>query len=1154
MHTKLLPVILVALWSCSVTNAQWKQVYTQDFDSVDVNTETGQGPLTQWERASATGIVYDSKTDKVGRFLIPRHSWSSFNQGPIFNLDLTATPHDKVRVEFDLYTMGDWRGFQRATGGPHHRLMFFDSAANPRFAFDTSFATNPAFKQGWPDTNQASNKALTGALPITLDGQDRFKQVHKWPIKFEYVSDAPKLRFTCLCGAAAGSGKSMPPFGVDNVRVSVRSTAPTITVQPLTSETQKLPKPENSSHIPIELLVEAPGRTSVGIFDESGSRLYRTLLSGESLPSGEYTLHWDGRDNQGNPLKTGKYQWKRITTPGFKAMYITTLGINPPGGEHPIPRRSWVGDHVGPGTVDVTPNGIFIGSTMTEGMMMAVRVATDKSAVLWQREQFYEGGRLTRIASHDHSTYLLHPTGKLRKADALTGTIQATWNVAIEGEPPSDIDVNSKSICLSYPEHKKVVWIDPNNGKQVAEATVNGVRLVALPSLSAQTVLAVNGDNKLVRCAPGKAPIELATPPGVITALDYNINRQELWLLMDSHKVVLLGDKLHVKNTFGKKPRPLGIYDGSLLAGASDIAADRQGGFWITEPFNPPRRVAHFDSHGKLQTEWFGGMSFYISAAFDPEDPSIVYGVASEGYLHKYRIDFTTGKWTIEACYHMGRIGDGLYPNSGGFRVVRHGDDTYIYNRIVPAVLRLDPGTGTAVPVAVAGRVLNSGRTFVQFAGSGEGGYPKPWVKAARHHGFQDLATVPGLYSWADTNGDGKFDPSEFKFYDKARGVSFHNPGDFLQNGDYVGTTNVNEPQAIVHVPVGQMEGPNNDAPRWDWSKATLRGDISANAYGYGSPRGVSVSPSGNMHVTYQAGIMIHAHGQYEGGGWPEKAVRGSRLLSFDKNYRPLFVSGRQSKDPTEVNTGVLYYPMQTTFGRNRTIVVNDQTKQPAQIWSHDGLYLGSVFDQRADDGLDDRFYQVHGDDNQGVTITQTADGKTYWLMPYQAHNRLYEISGWDNWQRDSGHVQLRSESKPPIAEGKGLSVTYVQGGKTIISGQEDLIYYGKFSPERHGEKLKGFYKATWSGYITPPLSDAYKFTTILGANEQIAIWIDGKPVHTRVEGENIDASVELLANHRHRIRVEYINPDGRAELNVLWSSRVLDIGPIPVTYLHPDE
>ena len=164
-------------------------------------------------------------------------------------------------------------------------------------------------------------------------------------------------------------------------------------------------------------------------------------------------------------------------------------------------------------------------------MMMAVRVATDKSAVLWQREQFYEGGRLTRIASHDHSTYLLHPTGKLRKADALTGTIQATWNVAIEGEPPSDIDVNSKSICLSYPEHKKVVWIDPNNGKQVAEATVNGVRLVALPSLSAQTVLAVNGDNKLVRCAPGKAPIELATPPGVITALDYNINRQELSLI-----------------------------------------------------------------------------------------------------------------------------------------------------------------------------------------------------------------------------------------------------------------------------------------------------------------------------------------------------------------------------------------------------------------------------------------------------------------------------------------------------------------------------------------------------------------------------------------------------------------------------------------------
>jgi len=29
------------------------------------------------------------------------------------------------------------------------------------------------------------------------------------------------------------------------------------------------------------------------------------------------------------------------------------VGVNPPGGEDPVPRNSWVGDHLGAGIVDV---------------------------------------------------------------------------------------------------------------------------------------------------------------------------------------------------------------------------------------------------------------------------------------------------------------------------------------------------------------------------------------------------------------------------------------------------------------------------------------------------------------------------------------------------------------------------------------------------------------------------------------------------------------------------------------------------------------------------------------------------------------------------------------------------------------------------------
>ena len=56
---------------------------------------------------------------------------------------------------------------------------------------------------------------------------------------------------------------------------------------------------------------------------------------------------------------------------------------------------------------------------------------------------------------------------------------------------------------------------------------------------------------------------------------------------------------------------------------------------------------------------------------------------------------------------------------------------------------------------------------------------------------------------------------------------------------------------------------------------------------------------------------------------------------------------------------------MQTTSGPHRSVIVNDQTQQPAQVWTHDGLYVGGFFDHRANDNFDDGLYRVHGDDNQ---------------------------------------------------------------------------------------------------------------------------------------------------------------------------------------------
>lgn len=1134
--------------------ADWKQVYNETFDRLPAGTTTASPALHNWESGSASGVVYDGKTDAAGRFLIATSAWTSFNQGPILNLDLSAVPHDRVRVEFDLYTFGDWRGLQRKTGGPQHRLMFFDNKAQPGFAFDTNFATDRGSQQSWPGRNPAAHKPLTGAQPVTVDSTGRFKNAHRWPIAFEYPSDSSALRFTMLCGAAAGSGLPMPHFGIDNVRVSVRSTAPTIDPidRPEDIRLAKA-KPIVDRSTQIRFQASDAERHSVGIFDRRTGRLVRTLLSGESLESGTRRLRWDGLDNRGQQVPAGDYEWRSLSSNGFTARYITTIGVNPPGGENPVPSKSWVGDHVGAGIVDVDSSGVYVGSPMTEGGRMILKCDPKMTRVEWTRPQFYQSGRLNRIATSGKHVFMVHPNGRLRRVNKETGNVEAEWQVGIDGSAPTDIDANDDLLVAVYPEKNLIRWLATADGSTLSEVSLPAPGSVtAIGSKARDTAFVTSGRDVFV-ATPGQRLQKAASLAGTVVALDYDAARQELWAVLDGYRVVRLDKSMKVTQTYGQRPRPAGPFDPTLFAGIYDIAADLQGGFFVGEPGHAPRRIAHFSRDGSLIDQWFGGMSFYVNATFDPDDPTRLFGIAPEGWVNVYQIDYDSGTWQVEAVYPTGRLGDGMFPNSGSFRAVRRNGTLYLYHRAIPAVLRLDPERRRAVPVAIAGRVLNSGRTFFQFAGTGRDGYPKPWVAAAEHHGYRDLKTAPTLYSWADTNGNGEFDPSEFKFYPKAkRGLSFHNPGDFTSRGDHIGSANVNEPHALLRLPVSNWEGPDRAAPRWNWDALTTAGEITADSYGYGSPRGVSVGPDDSVSVAYQAGIMIREHGQYEGGGWPEAALRGARVLGFDPRLRPTFSVGRQSKDGSAADSGVLYYPMQTTTGPNRSVIVNDQTKQPAQVWTHDGLYVGGFFDHRAEDGRPDGFYQLHGDDNQGATVVTDAQGRTFWLMPYQGHNRLYEITGWQDWKRQSGPVS-RPGTMQSADAGKGLTARYYKGRQLELETVEPPIHYERFGAERHAKELQPHYKAVWTGTLLAPVTDRIQFRSLLGKNEQVAVWIDGHAVHSNGFQENINHAVDLTSGHRHNIRIEFINPDGRAELTLLWSSRTVDPQRLPPERLYPE-
>ena len=88
----------------------------------------------------------------------------------------------------------------------------------------------------------------------------------------------------------------MPAFGIDNVEISVRSTAPTI--EPVNRERgMKLAArnraPESGSLI--KFSVKKDSRVSLGVFRRGSDRLVRTLLRGEWFQAGRHEVRWDGR-------------------------------------------------------------------------------------------------------------------------------------------------------------------------------------------------------------------------------------------------------------------------------------------------------------------------------------------------------------------------------------------------------------------------------------------------------------------------------------------------------------------------------------------------------------------------------------------------------------------------------------------------------------------------------------------------------------------------------------------------------------------------------------------------------------------------------------------------------------------------------------------
>ncbi len=381
--------------------------------------------------------------------------------------------------------------------------------------------------------------------------------------------------------------------------------------------------------------LERAGQVSAAVYNSDG-RLIRTLLRGEKQNAGENTVYWDGLNRHGEPQPAGRYTVKILRTPGFRAEFITQLGVNPDS----APYHKWVGNHGGPSSVAVDATGMYTAAEITETAPVLLKQSLNGTERLWTQGRGgvthgrFQGG--SALASDNEGMlYMLQQNGRLQPINAGSGKVQVNkysrdgaWDPLPESVKNSidhrkevrqryhhdegeiagaDIAAHGSTLVISFREQDSVRWLSTEDGSLKADLEVPSPLGVAVSPqeavyvISERRVLQVDtsGNEKPVITDNLTAPRRMSIAP----------RSGEFYIAEGppSHRIKRFSEDGTLQQTYGRNGgRREGPYEPTDFLGVTDITATGgpQHGFIIAEPYVGPRRVAHFGRDGVLINEW----------------------------------------------------------------------------------------------------------------------------------------------------------------------------------------------------------------------------------------------------------------------------------------------------------------------------------------------------------------------------------------------------------------------------------------------------------------------------------------------------------------------------------------------------------------------
>jgi len=966
------------------------------------------------------------------------------------------------------------------------------------------------------------------------------------------------------------------------------------------------------AEVNISFSVPRDSRVSLALYDAEG-RMVRTLLTGQPLPRGKHTVTWDGLDRYGHALPAGDYTWKLLATEGLRAEFITQVGQNPDPawekatGNHQPPNAAAV-DATGLYRQGSVNEGAHWGvKTDLNGRTLWVNNRNQADPWIGGGEALtLVNGRLFELM-RDGTVY----GSDAANGRVFTGsdTEPKPWNlrwesyVAPAGTPddarrklciaerPHDLagDVANGLLVAAYPQHDAIAWFDARNGRQVDKVEgIQGLAGIAVApdgtvhAIAQGRVMALSRKDKTPRVIiPAdrlEHPWRLAVSPktgdifvaensdlakgATVTPLP-DVTHGKTPNLAEGVKITSAPKQRHhqVKRftangqfvkAFGRpEGRGDGVYVPTDFRGLTDIEADAEGGFVVTEGnHTPPRRTARFDADGKLLREWFGAQHYGIIACPEPNDPRHVWfmGNADQPALVRCEVDYAGKTWRVVEIYQ----------------------DVFTRNPFarVPAIPTL---------------FEHRGRLYIQGGGVQPGGLTlsiydpvKKQLRPCNASGSRNKRN----YLWNDLNDDGQATDDEVEWLNRNQLGGYVNPDDLLL---------VTTVHATAYQP-GHLLAPERltagGTPVYVSARLKKHEPWVENgkkSFPYDCRRG----PDGHWYACFADSFSNPNEGVENHGAWYYNSCSAfDRLVKWDKDWKPLWSVGKHSSDDDH-EPGTTAMPRGLVGFTHGCVIWADasdeETARPT-VWTEDGLYVDELLRVPTDTLRKEEYGEENTNEYPtGHLATDPKTGETYYYaINSTGGSPIYRITGWNGWHRASGKVRLTAAATQVAKrDGTGLKGEYFNTpdctGDPVLTRTDPLVFFYWFAGKDGWPKgiNPQSFSCRWTGQIEAPTTELYRFVWesyapwrgqgwgTPGKPRWLKLWIGGNLVLDTGAGlyrettfglpqaQGIYAEVSLKAGERYDLRLE-AGFATNAVARFCWETPGLDRRAILPEFLHP--